>query len=117
MLHDEKKIAKIIEELTIFFFGIGGDDISSNIKKNGNEVTISFKSNYNCECAHKLKGMEKFLKKQKNEGIEDIYWELAGSGDPGETSQLLLIGMMVDDAVVTLEDEYVLIELKKNIYI
>ena len=117
MLHDEKKIAKIVEELTIFFFGIGGNDISSNIKKVENQAIISFRSNYSDNCAHKLEGMEKSLQKQKNEGIEDIYWELAGSGDPGETSQLLLIGMMVDEAKVTIEGGYVTIELKKNMYI
>ncbi len=117
MLHDEKKIAKIVEELTIFFFGIGGDDISSSIKRVGNEAIISFRSNYREECSHKLRMVEKFLKKEKNEGIEDIYWELAGSGDPGETSQLLLIGMMVDEASLIKEDGYVSIELKKYINI
>lgn len=117
MLHDEKKIAKIVEELTIFFFGIGGNDISSTIKREGNQAIISFRSNYNAKCAHKLDGMERSLQKQKNEGIEDIYWELAGSGEPGETSQLLLIGMMVDAAQVTIEGGYVTIELTKDMYI
>ena len=33
MLHEEKKVAKIVEELTIFFFGIGGNEMSSSIKR------------------------------------------------------------------------------------
>lgn len=114
MLHDEKKVAKIVEELTMFFFGIGGNEMSSSIQKSGQKAVISFKSNYNKALAHKLEAMEDFLNKQKNDGMEDIYWELAGSGDPGETSQLLLIGIMVDTASVKIEDDYVYIELEKS---
>ncbi len=113
MLHSEKKVAKIIEELTMFFFGIGGNDMSSSIKRVDRTAMISFKSNYDKNLAHKLEAMEEFLKGQRNDGMEDIYWELVGSGEPGETSQLLLIGMMVDNAVVTKEGDYVLIELEK----
>ncbi len=116
MLHEEKKIAKIVEELTIFFFGIGGNNMSSTIKRIDDEAVIIFKSNYDKSYDYKIEAMENLLKEQKNEGIEDIYWELAGSGDPGETSQLLLIGMMVDEATVTREEDYIIIELKKNMY-
>lgn len=116
MLHEEKKVAKIIEELMMFFFGIGGNDMSSSIKRVDQKAIIVFKSNYDKEFAHKLKTMEHFLKGQKNDGVEDIYWELAGSGEPGETSQLLLIGMMIDNAVITKQDDYVIIELEKQMY-
>ena len=78
MLHDEKKIAKIVEELTIFFFGIGGNDISSNIKKVENQAIISFRSNYSDNCAHKLEGMEKSLQKQEtlfNKAYKDLMFQ------------------------------------------
>ena len=40
MTHEEKKVAKIVEELTVFFFAIGADDMESDIKRDGNQVTI-----------------------------------------------------------------------------
>ncbi len=113
MLHVEKKLAKIVEELTLFFFGLGGSDIHSTIKKVGHKAFISFKSNYNKQLEYKLEDIEAILKGQKNEGIEDIYWELVGSGDPGETSQLWLIGIMVDGATIIREKDYITIELCK----
>lgn len=116
MLHEEKKLAKIVEELTIFFFGIGGNEISSSIKYQGDKAVILFKSNYDDEYSYKLEFMESYLNGQKNEGIEDIYWELAGSGDPGETSELLLIGMMVEEAKVKKDGKFIIIELMKTIY-
>ena len=47
--------------------------------------------------------------------MEDIYWELAGSGDPGETSQLLLVGMMIDRAEIEVRDRFVRLKLYKEL--
>lgn len=96
MVHEEKKIGKIVEELTMFFFAVGAKNMSSAIEKRGNEVKITFRSDYLSEYEHNIEKMEEYLSEPKNEGMEDMYWELAGSGDPGESSQLLLIGMMLD---------------------
>ena len=96
MVHEEKKITKIVEELTMFFFALGADKMSSGIEKMEKEAKITFSSNYLPEFEHSIHTLEKYLNEPKNEAIEDIYWELAGSGDPGESSQLLLVGMMVD---------------------
>lgn len=59
-------------------------------------VKITFRANYLPEYEQEIKSLEKYLGEPRNEAIEDIYWELAGSGDPGESTQLLLLGMMVD---------------------
>lgn len=107
MLHEEKKVAKIVEEMTMFFFTMGADEISSEIKKLEDSVEIIVEANYQAEFESKIAGMERYLNGQKNDGVEDIYWELAGSGDPGETSQLLLVGMMIDEAKLQIENDSV----------
>lgn len=114
MIHEEKKVAKIVEELTMFFFTIGGNKMSSGIERIGDEVKITFRSNYKPEYAHSIEYLEEYLDEPKNEGIEDIYWELAGSGDPGESSQLLLLGMMIDrHEIKKTENEIELLLYKK----
>lgn len=115
MIHEEKKVAKIIEELTMYFFAIGANEMSSGIKRADNQVTITFRSNYHPDYEYKLDHMEEYLREPKNEGIEDIYWELAGSGDPGETSQLLLLGMMIDKAKIKRGEGVVEITLYKEL--
>lgn len=115
MTHEEKKVAKIVEELTLYFFAIGADEIKSGIVRRENDAVITFHANYAPEYRHKLHSLDKYLNEPKNDGIEDIYWELAGSGDPGETSQLLLLGMMVDRAEIRIEDEYVDLKLYKEL--
>ena len=114
MYHGEKKIAKIIEELTMYFFTMGADKITSGITVDNLDVTIDFKANYRQEYKKDLDKLVKYLNEPKNEGIEDFYWELAGSGDPGESSQLLLLGMMIDKADIDITETEVTLKLYKE---
>lgn len=115
MTHGEKKIAKIIEELTMYFFAVGANRIQSGIEVHENHAVITFRTNYNEEYKYKIEKIEEYLNESKNEGIEDFYWELAGSGDPGESSQLLLIGMMIDKAEISITEEEVSLVLYKDL--
>lgn len=114
MIHEKKKVAKIVEELTMFFFTIGTEKMESGIEVIGNEAKITFSADYRPEFAHSIDHLETALNEPKNEGMEDIYWELAGSGDPGESSQLLLIGMMVDRYEMKREEGHVELTLYKE---
>lgn len=115
MTHGEKKIAKIVEELTMYFFTMGADKIESGIERDGNLMKITFRANYDPEVRDQLSVLEEYLNEPKNEGMEDFYWELAGSGDPGETSQLLLVGMMIDKAEIIIGEEAVSIVIFKEL--
>lgn len=114
MIHEEKKVAKIIEELTMFFFTVGADEIETRIKREDNSDIIRMSANYDPEYREELDDLNEFLNEEKNDGLEDIYWELAGSGDPGEASQLLLVGMMIDKAKIKITDTRVEVELYKK---
>ena len=46
MVHEKKKIVKIVEELTLYFFTLGADRIKSEIEKKGKNVVITFRTNY-----------------------------------------------------------------------
>lgn len=115
MTHEEKKIAKIVEELTIFFFALGAEHFNSEIEKQGGKAVICIKADYDPQYGRKLSRLDRYLNGQKNDGMEDIYWELAGSGDPGETNQLLLIGMMIDKAEIEVNEGWVSLKLYKKL--
>jgi len=115
MTHGEKKITKIIEELTLFFFSVGADKIQSGIEKNGLDIKITMSANFALEYKGNLDYLEVYLNEPKNEAMEDYYWELAGSGDPGESSQLLLVGMMIDSAEITIGEKEVNLVLHKKL--
>lgn len=115
MTHEKKKLSKITEELTMFFFSIGGNDITFNIKYSKTEAVLTFESNYDPKFSHKLESMNRLLNSEHDDGVEDVYWELVGSGEPGESSQLLLVGMMVDKAEVLIDESRVKITMYKKL--
>ena len=115
MLQEQRKVAKIIAELTLFFLSLGADEVSSSVKRRGNEGVITLRSDYRRGCEEKIQNMFKCLNQQRNNGIEDIYWELAGSGASGDTSQLMLVGMMIDKAEMEQEDGFVKLTLHKKL--
>jgi hypothetical protein len=115
MTHEEKKTAKIVEEMTMFFFALEATYIDTRIERREGQVLICVEADYDPAHADKLTHLEHYLNGQKNDGMEDIYWELAGSGDPGETSQLLLVGMMIDHAEIDVQDHCVKMRLHRRI--
>ncbi len=115
MTHEEKKTAKIVEELTMFFFALEASYIDTRIERRENEVTIRLEADFNPAFAEKLSHLDHYLNGQKNDGMGDIYWALAGSGDPGETSQLLLVGMMIDRAVIELGENRVKLTMYRSV--
>ncbi len=116
MFHEQKKVVKIIAELTMYFLAIGADQISSEVALEGSHGTITFRANYDPAYEGRLQDMEKCLNEQKNDEIGDIYWELAGSGEPGGTNQLLLVGMMIDRAEIVMEDGFVNLKMYKELH-
>lgn len=115
MTHEEKKVGKIIEELTMFFFSVGAEHIQTGIDRTGNQVIITMESDYAPDREYGLLHLKEYLNEPKNDSVEDIYWELAGSGDPGESNQLLLLGMMLDKAEVDISPERVKLKLYKEL--
>ncbi len=105
MIHERKKMAKIIEELTMYFFALGATKIESCLEKEKDQYIIRFHTDYQAEYRNNLTSLQKYLNEPRNASVEDIYWELAGSGDPGETSQLLLVGMMTDRVDIVIRDK------------
>lgn len=103
MIHEEKKVAKIVEELTMYFFSMGATRIESRITREDGWAVIALQADYDPALHEQLQELEEYLGEPKNDGIADIYWELAGSGDPGESNQLLLLGMLLDNAEVELD--------------
>ena len=89
--------------------------MTSSIEYDGSVANISFESDFDPEHKNKVKELEKYLNEPKNVGMEDIYWELAGTSDPGEPGELLLLGMMIDCAEVSIGETFAELKLHKDL--
>ena len=49
MIHERRKVAKIVEELTIFFFSVGATKMNSSIEYDGSMANITFQSDFEME--------------------------------------------------------------------
>lgn len=111
MTHEEKKTAKIVEELTMFFFALEATYIETRIERGDRQSVIRLEADFDPSYTDTLSHLDQYLNGRKNDGMGDIYWELAGGGDPGETSQLLLVGMMIDRAEIQIAKDHVKLTL------
>ena len=113
MLHEQEKAGKIVAELSMYFMALGATRVDSSIVLEDRHGRITFEANYPPEQRGKLQELE-CLNQQRNNGIEEIYWELAGVGSHGDSSQLLLIGTMIDKAEISIGEGIVKLALYKD---
>ena len=116
MVNEERKIGKVIEELTVFFLNAGATDISTEVKKDGRFAHLIFRSDFAPEYEQDVRKFDEYMDEPRNEGIEDMYWELAGSGNAAESSQLLLIAMMSGKRELNIEGNRVEVKLSKALW-
>ena len=101
MTHEEKKTAKIVEELTMFFFALEASYIDTRIERKKQHVTIRLEADFHPSFAEKLAHLDHYLNGQKNDGM-------------GDSSQLLLVGMMIDRADIELGADRVKLTLHRQ---
>ena len=113
MKHTKKRVSKIVDELLTYLMSIGASNVNLNIKDEKNRYRISAESNYIQENnEQKIKKLIKCIKCPKQEEMEEYYWELAGECDVD--TELTLIGMMVDNIEMDIDDDHINIVLYKN---
>ena len=109
MKHKRKRVMKIIDEITNFLFFIGSKKISIDYEENDEGFLITLEGNYKKDKIQEIYNLVKYLNYEKEEEMEEYYWELSGKYDMG--TELTLVGMMTDDAKVYYDNEKVTIFL------
>lgn len=105
MKHYKKRVSKIVDELITYFFAMGATDINMDLQETDDYYKIHFKSNYTENNEEKIEKMVKYLKCEKQEEMEEYYWELAGDSDVD--TELSLVGMMTDKAEINIGEDII----------
>lgn len=104
MRHTRKKLAKIVEELLTYFDSLDATDINFQITHTKEAHRLHVKGNFSPEYAPNLPMLERLLKKGRRPDLEETYWTLTGISDMEDEMQLVLIGAMIDEAEIKLEE-------------
>ncbi|MFV0499298.1 MAG: hypothetical protein ACK5NF_04605 [Bacilli bacterium] len=111
MNHFDKKIGKIIDELTTYLLKKNCNNIDISIKKSEEEVHLIF--NFDFICSKLIDMLEETLSQERDESMEEYGWELLGENDC--SGELNLIGMCIDDLNVEIDGNHARIELIRKL--
>lgn len=98
MKHEIKKVSKIVDELIEFCFSHSTEKVAVTLenKKDKFEI-IAHCDNIDCN-DEKIERLRELLSVQRQNEIEEYYWQLAGEDE--HNGEFCLVGMMVDEAAV-----------------
>ncbi|TCK92892.1 hypothetical protein EDC19_2048 [Natranaerovirga hydrolytica] len=112
MKHNNKRVCKIIDELTTFLLFVGATDININVKNREKEYLIFINSDFERKNEKQIQKLIKGITSPKQEEIEEYYWELTGESDV--SGEFNLVGIMIDKAEVKVEGNHISIELMRK---
>ena len=111
-----KKMSKIIDELVCFFFSIGSDGIKMDLEKQSDGYKLYLKSNYSPDAKKQVHDLYRFLNMtERDEGMEEFFWQLAGASSLGQDSELALLGHMIDHADIQTQGNTVELTIYKKV--
>jgi hypothetical protein len=94
MINEKQRIAKIINEMTLFFYSMGATNISTNIRTEDDETVITLESDFKGDQKKNIEKLVKCMKIPKQEGMEEYFWGL--TGECNIDTELSVVGMMTD---------------------
>ena len=114
MKHEVKKITKIIDEiLTFCVYNMDPRRSEMVLEKTDNAFTVVHTFYDVSISAEELAEIRRQLGTKRNHELEDYYWQLTGEIE--NSSELDLVGMMSDEAVVEYENEKLIISLIRKL--
>lgn len=112
MRHEYRKIARITDELITYFLEQQAKDISLDLKYAEEKEIIIIKAHPVENIEKVVEELQEVLSYPRESEMEEYYWELAGECD--YSSQLAIIGTMIDTASIDYNDESIHLELVRN---
>lgn len=113
MNSEKQKNIKIANEILNFCYRHNSNHISLDIKNYADKTLFNISSyveNLNEEYLEELK---KLLSSPRSHEMEEYYWRL--TGEVSSDSELTLVGMMTDEAVVDYSDSILRIHLVRKL--
>lgn len=111
MNFEVKKITKILSEMVTFALLGDAENVSTTIENNENMYRLIISASNVNRTVESIENLRELLNAPRQKAAEEYYWELAGDSDTG--SELALVGMMTDKAIVKYENNNLTIELHR----
>lgn len=112
-----RRMSHVIDELYTALFRAGAKHVDLRLSKEENGLRLFVKGDYLPEHRHEIDSMAELLQPAvRDMGMVEAFWELAGGDQYTSDSELSLVGQILDDAKVTVKDDFVEMELYLSFY-
>ncbi len=109
-----KKLTKIIDELTTIFLINKAKGIDIKLIKNTDEFLLEFSVDSLDFDTFSLEDFIEELDNKREDNAEEYYWQLSGTNE--NLSELHLIGMMIDNFQVEVEENILNLKITRKFY-
>ena len=107
-----QKMSRVIDEIGAALFACGATEGSLRLKKEPEGLRLLVQGDYSTGNRPKLERLSKLLQPEiRDPALAETFWELAGADLADDTSELALVGQILDDARVVLGEQSVEMEL------
>ncbi|AYE34071.1 hypothetical protein [Clostridium septicum] len=107
-----EKNLRIVSELITYFHKLGTDDVHLDIKSEDDKSYFYISGEVLNLPQEELNNLNLILNTQRQHEIEHYYWNLGGESELD--CELSLIGMMVDDVIITYENNILTLKILRK---
>lgn len=111
MNFEVKKVTKILSEIIAFALLGDAEKVDVSLENNKDMFKLIINASNLNRSNENIENLRELLNAPRQKAAEEYYWELAGDSDTG--SELALVGMMTDTAIVEYENKNLTIELHR----
>ena len=107
-----QKMSRVIDEIGAALFSCGATELAFRLKKEPEGLRLLVQGDYLAASRPKLERLTRLLQPEiRDPALAETFWELAGADLTDDTSELALVGQILDEAQVSLEDGRIELDL------
>lgn len=108
MKHKVEKCVQLIQDLMIYYYGLGAENIKVDFTPSEESCKIGVSGKIKDLSKETFHEIEKAFRQTRRHDVEELYWAITYDVDsPCEVTQL---GMLFDESKVSYQDELLTIE-------
>lgn len=107
-----RKMSRVIDEIYTSLLHCGSEDVQLRIVRESQGLRLFVQADFDPAHRDDVERMGELLHPAvRSDAMVEMYWELAGEDQYTTDSELSLVGQMVDEAALAIEDKKVSVEL------
>ena len=107
-----EKNLKIINELITYLYKLGSKNIQVNLHRDEDKTSFVISGELKTIDEFELNRLKEVLNTKRQHEVEEYYWNLDGESDT--EGELSLVGMMIDNALISYENNILTLEIQRN---